>query len=277
MCRLEDAALLTYRCRVLLFKRILNFKKTSADPSDKRKATRYPIGPAFPFKAVLTLMAHDDEGELVHDKLREQVWAGRLTNLSETGANIHLHAAAVAKRGEPCLFKLSLGDYELEFSATIAHFRVYQQHTSCGFSFDFPDFESKKAFLQILEPVAIGASLNELPPNKVKQDTAGLHKTQFEGTPGSLLTVWGPESGEEVHSFDFRMNTYGVRWSEGMAEVEAYGLSKLNPEGKKTNSPFVHLTPAELEEVRWLFCLAVPNLSKAVPLDVRKFLATLVA
>jgi len=29
--------------------------------------------------------------------------------------------------------------------------------------------------------------------------------------------------------------------------------------------------------VQWLFCLAVPNLAKAVPSDVRKFLEKLVA
>ena len=73
------------------------------------------------------------------------------------------------------------------------------------------------------------------------------------------------------------MNAYGVRWSEGMTEVEPYGLSKLNLDGEKNDSPFMHVTANELDDVRWLFCLAVPNISKAVPLDVRKFLATLVA
>ena len=32
----------------------------------------------------------------------------------------------------------------------------------------------------------------------------------------------------------------------------------------------VALTPAQQEEVHWLFCLAVPNIAKCVPLDVRK-------
>jgi len=277
MCRLEDARRFTYPYLVLLFKRILNYKKSSLDPNDKRKAIRYAVGAGFPFKAVLTLRAHDEEGELVHDKLLEQSWAGRLTNLSETGASIQLHPAAVASRGEPCLFKLSLDDYELEIGATIAHFRVYQKHTACGFAFDFPDFETQKAYLQILEPVSIGGSLAQIDPAKVRQETPGLAKAQFVGISGSILSVWRRESSPAIYSFDFRMNAYGVRWSEGMTEVEAYGLSKLNLAGEKTDLPFVHLSQSELEEVRWLFCLAVPNLSKAVPSDVRKFLTTLVA
>lgn len=261
---------------VLLFKRILNFKKSEADPSDKRKTQRHPVGAAFPFKAVLTLLAHDENGEVSQGATREQAWVGRLTNLSETGANIHLHPAAVAARGEPCAFKLSLGDYELEFAGTVAHFRVHQQHTACGFSFDFPDFETRKAYLQMLEPVSIGSSLAPVEPKLVKQDAAGLIKTMYAGVSGSTLSVWRQEGAASVYSFDFRMNAYGVRWSEGMSEVEAYGLSRLNLAGEKTASPFVHLSQSELEEVRWLFCLSVPNIAKCVPPEVRKFLATLV-
>jgi hypothetical protein len=262
---------------VLLFKRILNFTKASHEPDDKRKTQRYPVGQSFPFKAVVTLRAHDEEGCVIEGDDRTQAWAGRLTNLSETGASIQLHAAAIAHRGEPCTFKLSLDDYLLEFSGTIAHFRSYQQYASCGFSFNFPNFEMQKAYFQLLEPVSIGALLVPVGSNKIKQDTAGLIKEQYQGDADALLTVWRPASKNGIYSFDFRMNAYGVRWSEGMMEVEAYGLSKLNLSGKKTGSPFVHLTASELDEVRWLFCLAVPNLSKAVPLDVRKFLAKLVA
>ncbi len=262
---------------VLLFKRILNLNKPAAEPSDNRKAKRYAVGASFPFKAVVTLAAHDGDGNLMENQAGAQAWAGRLANLSETGASIQLHAAAVARRGEPCTFQLSLEAYVLEFKGTIAHFRAYPQYTSCGFSFNFPDPEIEKAYFQVLEPVAIGASLVPIEQNLVKQDTAGLTKEQYQGTAGAMLTVWRRISATAIYSFDFRMNAFGVRWSEGMTEVEPYGLSKLNLAGKKTSSPFVHLTETELDDVRWLFCLAVPNLAKAVPLDVRKFLATLVA
>ena len=262
---------------MLLFKRILNSAKPESKSDDKRKAKRYAVGAAFPFKAALILTLHDEDGNPVEDKTRTQGWGGRLTDLSETGANIQLNAAAIARRGESCTFKIGVADYQLEFPGTIAHFRTYPQYANCGFFFDFPDREIQKAYLQLLEPVSIGASMAVVEPKKVIQDTPGLAKEQFGGRADAMLTVWRRSGSKDIYSFDFRMNAYGARWSEGMSEVQPYGLSKLNLAGEKTDSPFVHLTENELDDVRWLFCLAVPNLSKAVPLDVRKFLATLVA
>ncbi len=262
---------------MLLFKRILNYKKGAPQPEEKRKEPRFAVGSTFPCKTVVTLMGRDETGKMVEDKRSARAWAGRLVNLSQSGASINLHPTALAHPSEPCTFKLSLNDYVLDFSGTVAHFRAFPQYASFGFSFSFPNPETQKAYLQLLEPVSIGAGLSPVDPATVKQDTLGLTKEQYAGGANALLTVWRHAENKSIYSFDFRLNAFGVRWSEGMTEVEAYGLSKLNLAGDKTASPFVHLTTSELEDVRWLFCLAVPNLSKTVPLDVRKFLATLVA
>jgi PilZ domain len=262
---------------VLLFKRILNFSKESVQPGDKRQIQRYAVGQRFPFKAILNLTGHDGEGKPILNDEQGQDWAGRLVNMSASGASIQVHSAAIGSRGEPCRFKLSLDNYRLEIPGTIAHFRTYPQYTLCGFSFNFPDFETGKAYRQLLEPVSIGASLVPVDAKKVKQDTEGLQKEQYRGTAAALLNVWRQAPGGGIHSFDFRMNDYGVRWSEGRTEVEAYGMFKITPSGKKPASPFVQLTEVQHEEVRWLFCLAVPNIAKTVPSDIRKFLAELVA
>lgn len=262
-----------------LFKRILALKNPTppADPGEKRKITRFAVGAAFPFKALLTLPARDDEGNMITGKNRSRAWAGKLANLSETGALVHLHSSAIAGRGDPCTFSLSHGDYSLEFPGSVAHFRTQQHYASCGFTFQSDDADVQKSYRQLLEPVAIGSTLKSVEPRSISQDTAGLIKSQYQGHAGALLTIWRPDRSPAIYSFDFRMNAYGVRWSEGMTEVEPYGLSKLNLAGVKTKSPFVHLIESELDDVRWLFCLAVPNLPKAVPQDVREFLSTLVA
>ena len=262
---------------MLFFKRILNFKKETVEESDQRKTLRHAVGSAFPFKAVLTLIGHDDEGNPLPAGGKGQDWTGRLTNLSATGASIQLHSAAAGIRGEPCRFKLSLDKYRLEIPGTIAHFRPHPQYMLCGFSFNFPDFVTQKAYLQLLEPVSIGATLAPLDPKLVRQDTAGLYKEQFRGIATTLLNVWREAPGGELYSFDFRMKDYGVRWSKGMTEVEAYGMVRPATPSRQTATPFIHLTETQREEVHWLFCLAVPNLAKAVPSDVRKFLVGLVA
>jgi len=258
---------------VLLFKRILNFTKAGVSRKEKRKAERYEVGHPFPFKTVLTVLGQDSEGRSVQNDNSGVDWAGRLANLSSSGASIQLHSAAAGTRGGRCMLTFSREKYVLKIPGTIAYFRAYPQYMLCGFSFNFPDFETQKAYLQLLEPVSIGAALTPVDAKKVKQDAAGLLKEQFKGPSDSLLTVARQVPGSAVRNFDFRMNDYGVRWSEGMAKVEPYGL----PTGSKTASAtFVQLTAAQLEEVRWLFCLAVPNLAKAVPLEVRKQLAKLV-
>ncbi len=260
---------------MLFFKKILNFDKNTVLSSDKRGAPRYTVGYPFPFKSIVTLIGHDGEGNPIPGDEKGQDWSGRLCNLSATGASMQMHSAAIAIRNEPCWFKLSLDSYLLEIPGTVAHFRTYPQYVLCGVSFRFPTMDTQKAFLQVLEPVSIGATLEVVDPKKVKQDTPGLHKEQFRNEGNALLSVWRLGPGGEIQSFDFRMNSYGVRWSVGMTELETYGINESKR--KVTASPFARLTDAQQEEVRWLFCLAVPNLPKCVPADVRKFLGALVS
>ncbi|MEO6994923.1 MAG: PilZ domain-containing protein [Lacunisphaera sp.] len=248
---------------VLLFKSILEDEIAPATPDDKRRLPRYPVGDDFIFRTKLTLFQSGGKGK---------DWSATPVNLSVTGASVQVSLAAVAFQREKCVLKFSHGDYHLELPGTIAHFRCYSQYSLCGIVFNFPDTESQQAYFQLLEPVAIGGSLKAV---DVVQDAPGRPKEQYAAGNGSAaLTIWRDEPENAIISFDFRMRQYGVSWTQGLAELEVYGLS-VDPTA--AGEDIVTLTDEQNEEVRWLFCLAVPNLSKAVPLDVRKFLATLVA
>jgi hypothetical protein len=259
---------------VLLFKRILNFSGLGGWANDKRKAQRYAVGHPFPFKTVLTLIGQDGEGRTVQDDQEGVDWAGRLVNLSASGAGIQLHSAAPGSRGGRCRLKFSHADYLLTIPGTIAYSRAYPQYMLCGFSFTFSDFETRRAYLQLLEPVSIAASLAPVDAKKVKQDAEGLHKEQYKSPTAASLTVWRHTRGGPVHKFDFCMNDYGVHWLERTDGVESYGVP---PGAVNRSAPtsFVKLTETQQNEVRRLFRLAVPNLSKAVPSDLRKLLARL--
>ncbi len=266
---------------VLFFKRILNFTQETAPLPDLRQAARHAVGLTFPFKAVLSLSPHDADGKLIAGQINGQDWAGRLTNLSATGGSIQLGAASAATRGEPCYLKLSLHRYSLELPGTVAYFRGYPQQAHCGFSFNFPDFEAQKAYLQLLEPVAIGASLSAVPTKLIKHEATELRSTIFHGHAATILTIWRQPSSDQIHGFDLRMNTCGVRWNEGMPSFDIYGVTQPpTPPGKKSVPPppiFSKLSDAQEEEVRWLFYLAIPNMGKGVPADVRGFFSKLIA
>jgi hypothetical protein len=254
---------------VLLFKSILEFDRAAVLPDDKRKMPRYVLNDNFSFKTKLTLF--QNSGAKISDS-KGKDWSVTPVNLSVTGASVQLSLAAVAFQREKCLLKFSHGEYRLEIPATIAHFRCCSQYSLCGIVFNFPTPELQQSYLQLLEPLIIG---NSLAPSGAAQDTPGLHLEQFVGkNTTTTLSVWRDAPEGQITGFDFRMRHYGVQWADGAAELDVYGLGEADASGQQEA---VALTETQHEEVRWLFCLAVPNLAKAVPLDVRRFLSALVA
>ena len=253
---------------MLLFKSILEIDKAAVLPDDKRKMPRYVLNDNFAFKTKLTLFQNSGG---IGNEGKGKDWSVTPVNLSVTGASVQLSLAAVAFQREKCQLKFSRGEYLLEIPATIAHFRCCSQYSLCGIVFNFPTPELQQAYLQLLEPLIIGSSLA---PIEAVQDKPGSHKEQFGGNTFTELSVWRDSPEGQITGFDFRMRDYGVRWSEGAAELDVYGLGEADAAGLQETIP---LTETQHEEVRWLFCLAVPNLAKTVPLDVRRFLSALVA
>lgn len=251
---------------MLFFKRILNFTPDAIAQREKRRATRYPIGQAFPVKAVLNITGRDGEGFIIKANARSgQDWGGWMLNLSSTGASMQLHPAALTARGEACRFMLTFENNKLVIGGQVAHFRAYPNYSVCGISLDFPDTETQKAYLQLLEPVMIGASFKPVDSKRVKQDTPDLKKEQYRGDSDSQLTVWRAAEGNVIWGFDLRVGPYGVAGTSESPELEVTATAGAK-EGPKLNA-------GSQGEVRDLFHWIVPNLSKSVPADVRKFLA----
>ncbi len=245
-----------------------------ADPAaDRRKKARYAISPSFPLKVVLAL-----SGEAGQDSGRSwKDWPGTLVDLSASGAHIQVNLAAVAFPDSHCRIRLSLGTFKLELPGTIAHFVCSSRYGVCGVHFDFPDPGIEKAYLRVLEPVIIGASLA---PVEATPGYSRRHKEEYGGKISSLLTVWRETPGSEVSGFDFRMNRYGVEWERvpgGDAGARLALRFKLSSAEKTAGGePPVPLAETQEAEARWLFRLAASNLSPSVAADVRKLLLSLV-
>lgn len=261
------------------FSRILHFKAEEAKPSDKRAARRYPVGDKFPVKVTLSLIGRDEDGTLLGDSLTHaRPWGGRLINLSESGASIGISRSAIAVRGDLSVVQFRLGEEVLDVPCHLAHFRCYPQYANCGVAFAFNDAAQQSALRQLLEPVAIGAALAADDPDALPRDAAGLLRESYSGIKATRLTVSREPSTRAIVGFNFRMNDYGVRWQGGMTELETYACIGEAQDRARSNPPVtIALTEPQQIEIRWLFCLAVPNLAKAVRADVREFLAQLVS
>jgi hypothetical protein len=246
---------------MLLFKKILDFKKPVGGNSDKRGTKRYLVGAKFAIKAKLSLPARDgDGGLLTGQRARSTDWGGQLVDLSSNGASIRLHPAAAASPGDVCQLKLELENLLFEIDARIAYFRAGAQHVSCGLTLAFPDSYARRAFLQLMEPVVIGSTLE--PVSRVKQDIPGLLKEQYRGESDSELNVWRDSSGKSAKLFELLFHDYAIR-----GNTEMPGLKVDRRDGTNTAMGAGHK-----DEIRRLFQFVTQNLNKSVPSEVRKFL-----
>ncbi|MDQ5978133.1 MAG: PilZ protein [Verrucomicrobiota bacterium] len=246
---------------MLLFKKILDFKKSEGGVSDKRGAKRYAVGVKFAIKAKLSLPARDSEGGLLTGSRASSTdWGGQLVDLSYHGASMRLHPAASAAAGDTCQLKLELDHKLFEIDARIAHFRVGAQHVTCGLTLQFADGYARKAFLQLMEPVVIGGTLE--PVSRVKQDIPGLLKEQYRGESESELNVWRDSGGRNPKLFELLVHGYAVR-----GNTEMPGLKVSYRDGTTTAMGAGHK-----DEIRRLFLFITQNLNKSVPAEIRKFL-----
>jgi hypothetical protein len=252
-------------CLAVFFKRILNFSQEAIAKKEKRQAERYAVGQAFPVKAVLSITGRAGGGSTAPTIAKTSVdWGGWMLNLSSTGASMQLHPAAITARGERCRFKLTFDGHLLEIDGQVAHFRSHPNYTVCGISLDFPDAETQKAYLQLLEPIVVGASFKAVDPKRVKQDTPDMKKEQYKGDSDTRLTVWRGTDGSSIIGFEVVIGPYSVTGSVHSPELDVDGAEGATHEAE--------LSAAAREEIRRLFRWIVPNLAKAVPADVRRFL-----
>jgi hypothetical protein len=250
---------------VLFFKRILNFSPEAVAAGEKRRNKRYAVGQAFPVKAVLTLTGRDGEGVKINTPGQAgQDWGAWMLNLSGNGASMQLHPAAVTDRGDVCTMSLTFGKSTLAIRARVAHFRATTKFTLCGVSLEFPDAETQKAYLQVLEPVILGTSFKPTDSKQVKQDTPDLLKEQYLGDSGARLTIWRTAADSSIAGFELLVGYHSIT---GTPDSDGLDISAID------GAPPAETTAAAREEVTRLVRWIVPNLPKSMPSDVRKFLA----
>jgi hypothetical protein len=144
----------------------------------------------------------------------------------------------------------------------------------CGLAVEFGDFAQRKGYLQLLQPIAIGSSLEPVDPQLVEQNEPRFTKAVFRGEFDSVLSVWRESAaGGAIHNFELTMHEYLVRGEAHVRVLEVFHRSQTErPPQMKVSAPVFDLSGGVNDEVRQLFCWVVPNLPAGFPEDIRGFL-----
>lgn len=251
----------TPRRPMLFFKSIFKPAK-SEEPQDRRGARRYPISPRFPLKVVLNAVGRDEMGSPLKARDGEGWdWAGKLVNLSSTGARMQVPPTVHMTRGDACLLKFDLDGFQLVLPAHVAQIIERRDSLVYGLALDISDSESAAAYRQLLDLLALGATLK--PSSPARPDNTSYLIEQYTGEPASRLDVWRHYAGRTVAAFDFQLQDCRVR---GVADRPA--LEYFVGDGAAMQAA----TREQTEEMQRLFHWVVANLSTDVPADVRDFL-----
>lgn len=255
-CRANPAT----KAPVLLFQRIFNFEKAKvAELLEHRLNHRYTPGAAFPLQARLSTA--------------RQEWPAKVLNISGNGVGLLLARDAVVTAGSGIRVQLLIAAHKLELPARLEHVRPHEKGIYCGIGLNFGDFAGQKAYLQLLQPIAIGQSLQPVPAERVIQNEPQFIKQVYRGESDSVLTVWlAMTMGTPLHSFEFRMHDYFCKAVVATGVLEAYGLEASDSHKSKLTNPVFDTSGGLHDEIRQLFKWIVPNLSKDVPDDVRAML-----
>ena len=242
---------------VLFFRRIFKFEKEQVAQleaaKDNRLNLRYKPGSSFPLHAYVHLARYE--------------WKpSKILNISGTGLSLLTAREAKAAAGQELKVQLVLGKYELVLEGQLSHTALREKGRHCGVALKFADFKEKQAYLQLLQPILIGQSLEALPADDVVQDQPQFIKQAWRGAENSALTVWLAKTfGTPFHRFEFQVHEYFCGADMVSSELQI-GLRPA------ADQPVSTPTPALREEIRQLFRWIPHNLSSAVPDDVRAFM-----
>ena len=244
---------------MLLFKRIFKFEKTEVEQLEKRLNQRYVPGPGFPLQATLRYGGRD--------------YSAKILNMSGNGIGVLVKNKPDLPAGHHLRADLQLEHHRLELNARIAHVEARAGGFALGLGFVFEEFELQKTYMQLIQPVVIGQSLQPMAIDRVVQDDPQFFKRIFVGESDSLLTIRLAHSPvDPLHSFELRMLDYFCRGNMDAGENQTYALESRDATEDATGQPVFETSGGTHDEIRQLFRWILPNISPAVPDDFRAFL-----
>ena len=247
------------------FKRILKEPEPEVKEvarEERRSRQRFALGPKFPLKAVLNLDEREKSGAPMSQSRHGWNWRGRLLDCSEQGARMQFNSAFNATKGDAGGLHLELEGFELFLPCHIGNIREEGGGIIFGLKYGLIDAAIDNAYRQLLEIVAMGATLTPH-SKKTKPDESGYLVEQYASDRQSRLTVWRDQADKEMAAFEFLLKDCLVR---GAQEQELEYLDGTEAASAR------RATEAKAAEIHRLFRWVTLNLPPAVPADVREIL-----
>ncbi len=244
---------------MLIFERIFNFEKAKVEQLEKRLNLRYTPGPGFPLCGT------------VHHGGRD--YSAKILDVSSNGVGVLVALDTGITAGYHLRVDLGLGQHRLEIEARIAHLEPREEGLYLGLGLVFPKFELQKTYLQLLQPVVIGQTLQLMAADRVIQNEPRFSKQVFTGDPDVLLTMRREQmAGTPLHSFEFQLPDSFCRGILRQGTVAPYALESLEANTAEQSQAVFETSGGLHDEIRQLYRWILPNLSPAVPDDIRVFL-----
>lgn len=244
---------------MLLFKRIFNFEKAKVEQMEKRLNRRYVPGAGFPLRTSI------HNGGQSHPTV--------LQDMSGNGVGVVVSKDIALDPGQMLRLDLELGQHRMELDARLVHLQPHGQGFYYGLGLKFGEFQAQQAYLQLLQPVVIGQSLQPMPDNRPAQNETGFWKQIFVGESDSMLTVTTAlANGPALHSFEFRMSDFFCQGSLKTGQLETGTQAPNAALEAQMSNPVFETSGGLHAEIRQIFRWIMPNLSAAVPANVRGFL-----
>lgn len=245
-----------------LFNSILLDPVTGEPRPERRLVQRFAINPAFPLVAVLSYVGRDDTGTPMSHSRHGWNWKGRLIDCSEEGARMQLGTALKAVVGESCDLKLTVQQFELVVPCHVTNIQEEAGQMIFGLKHAIEDPATLAAYRQLVEVMALGATLKVRSPER-KLDQTGYLVEQFANDRPARLTVWRDKTSAGIVAFEFLLKENVVQAVAGQPMEYLLGTDAKN---------VIPATAAKAMEIHRLYNWVLPNLPEEVPADVKEFL-----
>jgi len=246
-----------------LFNSILQDPVTGEPRTERRLLQRFAINPAFPLVAVLSYVGRDDTGAPMSHSRHGWNWKGRLIDCSEEGARMKLGSALKATIGESCDLKLTVQQFELVVPCHVTNIQEENGDLIFGLKHAIEDPATLSAYRQLVEVMALGATLKLRSPER-KLDQNGYLVEQFANDRPARLTVWREKNSAGIIAFEFLLKENVVQAVAGQPMEYLLGTDATS---------VIPAAAAKAMEIHRLYNWVLPNLPDEVPADVKEFLA----